>query len=118
MYNYHCSCFITLYNHPATLFGSTVDNSVAVLHVVLGSKTGLVYPSLDTISQLRAEFGERLVVVVDACQLRCRLERIREFTDAGEWSVKHASRLLLSSKLQSAVLAVVALGVKLFAALY
>ena len=66
--------------------------SVVVLHVVLGSKTGLVYPSFSTIESLLAEFGSRVVVVVDACQLRCRLERVREYSDAGYLSLVTGSK--------------------------
>lgn len=56
--------------------GSEVDQgarqssrNVAVLHVVCGSKTGLVCPSQATIDVLKAQWGDRLVVVVDACQV-------------------------------------------------
>ena len=57
------------------------DKNIAVLHIVCGSKTGLVYPSLSTVKMLQIEFGERLVVVVDACQLRCRTNTASKYTD-------------------------------------
>jgi hypothetical protein len=50
---------------------------VAVVHIVCGSKTGLVYPSATTIDQLRKEWGPRVVVVADCCQLRCRLNVLK-----------------------------------------
>lgn len=53
--------------------------SVAVLHLVCGSKTGLIYPSLPTVTSLRDEFKDRLVVVIDACQLRCRLDKLQTY---------------------------------------
>jgi hypothetical protein len=53
--------------------------SVSVLHVVIGSKTGLVYPSLRLVRALQAELGEQLLVAVDACQLRCKLSAVREY---------------------------------------
>ena len=43
----------------------------ALVHVVHGSKTGLILPSFAHIDALRRRFGERLSFVVDACQ--CRL---------------------------------------------
>ena len=57
--------------------------SVAVLHAVIGTKTGLVYPSLRVVRALQEEFGERLVVVVDACQLRCKLSMMQEYIQMG-----------------------------------
>ena len=54
------------------------------MHLVCGSKTGLVYPSLATISLLREEWGSRVLVVADCCQLRCRLETVKSlYVDAG-----------------------------------
>ena len=55
--------------------------SVVIVHVVCGTKTGLVYPSLGLVKGLQAELGEQLVVVVDACQLRCKLSMIREYIE-------------------------------------
>ena len=57
------------------------DTNIAVLHIVCGSKTGLVYPSLLTAKLLQREFGDRLLVVVDACQLRCRMNAVSKYTD-------------------------------------
>ena len=56
------------------------DENVALLHIVCGSKTGLVYPSLKTVNILQKEFPNRVVVVVDACQLRCRLTAVAKYT--------------------------------------
>jgi len=55
--------------------------SVAIVHVVLGSKTGLVYPSWETITTLRQKHGDRIIVVIDACQLRCKFSYIRWLVD-------------------------------------
>ena len=58
-------------------------NSVAILHVVIGTKTGLIYPSLDLVKSMQTEFGERLLVVIDACQLRCKLSMVGEYVQLG-----------------------------------
>jgi hypothetical protein len=42
----------------------------AIVHVVLGSKTGLSAPSPDSVERLTARFGSDVDIVVDACQLR------------------------------------------------
>ena len=57
----------------------TKKKNIVILHIVCGSKTGLVYPSLKTVKSLKTEFNERIVVVVDACQLRCRVNAISEY---------------------------------------
>lgn len=57
------------------------DKNIVVLHIVCGSKTGLVYPSLVTVKTLQKEFGDRIVVVVDACQMRCRMGAVSMYTD-------------------------------------
>mmetsp|Transcript_3109 Transcript_3109/g.7183 ORF Transcript_3109/g.7183 Transcript_3109/m.7183 type:complete len:793 (+) Transcript_3109:425-2803(+) len=44
--------------------------AVVVLHTVAGSKTGLRLPSPDVSLRLKAEFGHRIVSVLDACQMR------------------------------------------------
>ena len=41
-----------------------------LVHVVHGSKTGLILPLLDDLDDLRARHGHRMTLVVDACQAR------------------------------------------------
>lgn len=57
------------------------EENIALLHIVCGSKTGLVYPSLSTVETLQREYPDRVVVVVDACQLRCRLTAVAKYTN-------------------------------------
>ncbi|MCB2087006.1 MAG: hypothetical protein H6919_10020 [Sphingomonadaceae bacterium] len=52
-----------------------------LLHVVHGSKTGLILPKLREIDALRAQFGDRLSLVVDACQARITPDAVREYLD-------------------------------------
>lgn len=42
----------------------------ALVHVVHGSKTGLILPELAEIDALRARWGEAVTLVIDACQVR------------------------------------------------
>ena len=42
----------------------------ALIHVVHGSKTGLILPELAEIDALRARWGDAVTIVVDACQVR------------------------------------------------
>jgi hypothetical protein len=50
-----------------------------LVHVVHGSKTGLVLPHLDDIDRLQSRFGDQVAFVVDACQARITTSAIREY---------------------------------------
>ena len=50
-----------------------------IIHVVHGSKTGLVVPVMTDLANLRAAHGENLTVVVDACQARIEGDDIRRY---------------------------------------
>jgi hypothetical protein len=53
----------------------------ALVHVVHGSKTGLILPSLDDIDRLRARHGEAISLVVDACQARITSPAIADYLE-------------------------------------
>lgn len=54
-----------------------------LVHIVHGSKTGLVLPHLDHVDGLRARFGDDVAFVVDACQARITDEAIRTYLENG-----------------------------------
>lgn len=54
-----------------------------LVHVVHGSKTGLVLPKLDDVDRLRERFGSDVGFVVDACQARITADAIRAYLDRG-----------------------------------
>lgn len=65
---------------------STIDAALArgqhpLLHVVHGSKTGLILPDLDDIDALRADYGDRIAFVVDACQARITRTALQAYLD-------------------------------------
>jgi len=55
----------------------------ALVHVVHGSKTGLILPELPEIDRLRAEEGDDLSFVVDACQARITSEALHAYLARG-----------------------------------
>ena len=55
----------------------------ALLHVVHGSKTGLILPKLAEIDALRSEFGDAMSLVVDACQARIARTAVGEYLERG-----------------------------------
>ncbi len=54
-----------------------------LIHVVHGSKTGLVLPHLDHVDALRARFGDGVLFVVDACQARITSQALRGYLERG-----------------------------------
>ena len=54
-----------------------------LIHVVHGSKTGLILPHIDHIDALRAQFGDGLSFVVDACQARITSAAIEDYLSRG-----------------------------------
>lgn len=54
-----------------------------LVHVVHGSKTGLVLPHLDEIDALVARFGASVSFVVDACQARITTPAIHDYLKRG-----------------------------------
>lgn len=60
-----------------------LEGRFPLVHVVHGSKTGLVLPHLDDIDRLRARFGNDVAFVVDACQARITTAAIHEYLARG-----------------------------------
>ncbi|MBV1916979.1 MAG: hypothetical protein KUG65_02800 [Sphingomonadaceae bacterium] len=54
-----------------------------LIHIVHGSKTGLVLPHLDDVDRLRARFGQHVAFVVDACQARITDDAIEAYLKRG-----------------------------------
>ena len=54
-----------------------------LVHIVHGSKTGLVLPHLDEIDALIARFGDKVSFVVDACQARITTPAIHDYLKRG-----------------------------------
>ena len=54
-----------------------------LVHVVHGSKTGMILPELSDIDRLAAAEGERMSLVVDACQARVTTEALHAYLDRG-----------------------------------
>jgi len=55
----------------------------ALVHVVHGSKTGLILPELPEIDILLAEYGDQVSLVVDACQARITSEALHAYLGRG-----------------------------------
>lgn len=65
-----------------------------LVHVVHGSKTGLVLPVPEDIDRLRSCLGNDLSLVVDACQARIEAEDIRTYLDCGAMVMMTGSKFI------------------------
>ena len=54
-----------------------------LVHVVHGSKTGLILPSLADIDRIGARHGNHITLLVDACQARITAAAIADYLDRG-----------------------------------
>lgn len=57
------------------------ERNYFVIHAVDGSKTGLRLPSQELLEKLRMKLGERLLIVLDACQCRSEAEELNWFLE-------------------------------------
>jgi len=68
------------------------DDRAILLHALDCSKTGLSGPRRETLARLTARFGDRMLVVVDACQLRCPPETVKAHLTAGHFVMISGSK--------------------------
>ena len=54
-----------------------------MIHVVHGSKTGLILPDLSEIDAMKARWGGRVTFVIDACQARITRTALVDYLDRG-----------------------------------
>jgi hypothetical protein len=72
----------------AQALAETLERAVAagerpLLHAVHRSKTGLIAPDPETLGRLSSRFGDRVDLVVDACQGRISPEMLRDYLALG-----------------------------------
>jgi hypothetical protein len=65
------------------IHGGEAAGRHALVHVVHGSKTGLILPSLADIDRLRDPHGDKIGFVVDACQARITSPAIADYLERG-----------------------------------
>jgi hypothetical protein len=82
-------CSLQLQEYEAAI-AETVAGAIAkdpsrvcLMHMVCGSKTGLVYPSLKFAKELTHKYPDNVLVVADCCQLRCHYSYVQECIASG-----------------------------------
>jgi hypothetical protein len=76
-----------------------------VLHAIDGSKTGLSAPDRAACKRLRAMFGDRLSIVIDACQVRIEPALVRGYLHDGFFVLVTGSKFFCAPGFCGAVLA-------------
>jgi hypothetical protein len=75
-----------------------------LLHVMDHSKLGARCPSLACLTQIRARWGERVQVVVDACQMRLGRARLRAHLEQGHMVLITGSKFFTGPPFSGALL--------------
>ncbi|MBM3887341.1 cysteine desulfurase [Candidatus Dependentiae bacterium] len=70
------------------------EGRIAILHVMHVSKTGLNGPSAGFVSAMKKQYGDNLIVVVDAAHLRMDGSIASKWLDAGCWVMMTGSKFL------------------------
>ena len=75
-----------------------------LVHCLATSKTGLSGLQRSTAAALRSTLGDRCLIVVDACQLRCSAEQIRRDLASGFLVVVSGSKFIAGPPFSAAIL--------------
>jgi len=75
-----------------------------LVHVLHGSKTGLVAPSNAAIKELRLTHGDRVDVAIDACQLRSSFEELGQLVRDGCMVQTSGSKFLTGPPFSGAII--------------
>lgn len=67
----------------AAIAAATADRRHSLVHVVHGSKTGLILPHLADLDERQARHGADLTLVVDACQARITAAAVADYLARG-----------------------------------
>ena len=62
---------------------ATADRRHIIVHVVHGSKTGLILPSLADLEAMQQRHGDAVTLVIDACQARITSAAVRDYLARG-----------------------------------
>ena len=86
------------------LHSNLLNNCHTLLHMVYRSKTGAVAPSVEFVRSIRCLYRRDVDVVVDACQMRMKLELLRELLSMGCMVIITGSKFFTGAPFSSALL--------------
>ncbi|RLN72480.1 hypothetical protein BBJ28_00001050 [Nothophytophthora sp. Chile5] len=86
------------------MLGPSGKGGVVLLHVVVGAKTGYACPAMPAVDALALQYPNRLLVVVDACQMRVERSFFRDWNRKGYVVLVTGSKFFAGAPFCGAVL--------------
>lgn len=80
------------------------NNRIVVFHYVHASKTGVCIPSYDMASKIKKDFGDRVIMVVDAAQMRLRSDSVEQYLEMGMNVIVTGSKFIGGAPFSGALL--------------
>lgn len=100
-----------VYNGPEAeekIFNMVKDEveqgKIVVFHYVHASKTGVCIPSYDLARKIKDEFGEKVIMIVDAAQMRLKSDSVEQYLDIGMNIIVTGSKFIGGAPFSGALL--------------
>lgn len=81
-----------------------IDGQTVILHMVHACKTGLGAPREDFVDRMKATYGDDLIIVIDAAQLRMKEDVTHRWLSKGYWVLLTGSKFLGGPSFSGAML--------------
>jgi hypothetical protein len=100
-----------VYNSPESEFriyekvkSEVNSNKVVVFHYVHASKTGVCIPSFNMAKKIKEDFGEKVIMIVDAAQMRLRTDSVEQYLEMGMNVIVTGSKFIGGAPFSGALL--------------
>ncbi|MGK0367245.1 MAG: hypothetical protein ACI9QD_000379 [Thermoproteota archaeon] len=80
------------------------SNKIVVFHYVHASKTGVCIPSYDMAKKIKEDFGNKVIMVVDAAQMRLRTDSVEQYLEMGMNIIVTGSKFIGGAPFSGALL--------------
>lgn len=79
-------------------------NKIVVFHYVHASKTGVCIPSYNMTKKIKEDFGDKVIMVVDAAQMRLRSDSVEQYLEMGMNVIVTGSKFIGGAPFSGALL--------------
>jgi len=79
-------------------------NKIVVFHYVHASKTGVCIPSYNMAKKIKEDFGDKIIMVVDAAQMRLRTDSVDQYLQMGMNIIVTGSKFIGGAPFSGALL--------------
>ena len=100
-----------VYNSPESenkiydmLKDEVAKNKIVVFHYVHASKTGVCIPSYNMAKKIKEDFGDKVIMVVDAAQMRLRTDSVEQYLEMGMNIIVTGSKFIGGAPFSGALL--------------